>query len=122
MIARVALVGRLLALIFAWVLGILLASVLRSYAGVGSPIKPRSHRWRARAHDLPRRSASSCRWRLRNRGRAPKKPPAPGEGLRMHAVGAARRAILAMRKSGEIGDVAFHRLEEEMDRIELSAT
>jgi CPA1 family monovalent cation:H+ antiporter len=61
-------------------------------------------------------------WRLRNRGRAPKKPPAPGEGLRMHAVGAARRAILAMRKSGEIGDVAFHRLEEEMDRIELSAT
>jgi len=47
---------------------------------------------------------------------------APDGSLRMRAVGAARRAILAMRKSGEIGDVAFHRLEEEMDRIELSAT
>jgi monovalent cation/hydrogen antiporter len=47
---------------------------------------------------------------------------APRGSLRMRAVGAARRAILAMRRSGEIGDVAFHRLEEEMDRIELSAT
>jgi hypothetical protein len=40
----------------------------------------------------------------------------------MRAVGAARQAILAMRKSGEIGNVAFRGLEEEMDRIELSAT
>jgi monovalent cation/hydrogen antiporter len=47
---------------------------------------------------------------------------APGGSLRMRAVGAARRAILAMRRSGEIGDVAFHRLEEEIDRMELSAT
>jgi hypothetical protein len=40
----------------------------------------------------------------------------------MRAIGAARRALLAMRSSGEIGDDAFHRLEEELDRIELSAT
>jgi hypothetical protein len=43
-------------------------------------------------------------------------------GLRLSAVGAARRALLAMRASGEIGDDAFHRLEEELDRLELSAS
>src|SRR5207237_7700750 len=40
------------------------------------------------------------------------------DGLHARAVGAA----LAMRASGEIGDDAFHRLEEELDRIELSGT
>ena len=44
------------------------------------------------------------------------------DGLHARAVGAARRALIAMRASGEIGDDAFHRLEEELDRIELSAT
>jgi monovalent cation/hydrogen antiporter len=43
-------------------------------------------------------------------------------GLRLRAVEAARRALLSMRASGEIGDDAFHRLEEEIDRLELSAT
>lgn len=43
-------------------------------------------------------------------------------GLRLRAVQAARRALLSMRSSGEIGDDAFHRLEEEIDRLELSAT
>jgi Na+/H+ antiporter len=41
--------------------------------------------------------------------------------VRQRAVDAARRALLAMRASGEIGDDAFHRLEEEIDRLELSA-
>jgi monovalent cation/hydrogen antiporter len=41
---------------------------------------------------------------------------------RLRAAAAARQAILTMRSSGEIGDDAFHRLEEEIDRIELSAT
>ena len=45
-----------------------------------------------------------------------------GDNLRLRTVSAARQAVLAMRRSGEIGDAAFHRLEEEMDRIELSAT
>ena len=48
----------------------------------------------------------------------------PGSGtsddLRLRTVAAARRTILAMRSSGEIGDAAFHRLEEEIDRLELS--
>jgi CPA1 family monovalent cation:H+ antiporter len=44
------------------------------------------------------------------------------QGLHLRAVGAARNALLAMRSSGEIGDDAFHRLEEELDRIELSGT
>ena len=43
-------------------------------------------------------------------------------GVRLLAVEAARRALLAMRASGEIGDDAFHRVEEEIDRLELSAT
>jgi CPA1 family monovalent cation:H+ antiporter len=43
-------------------------------------------------------------------------------GLRLSAVRAARRALLAMRANGEIGDNAFHRLEEEIDRLELSAS
>ena len=42
-------------------------------------------------------------------------------GLRILAVDAARRALLDMRSGGEIGDDAFHRLEEEFDRLELSA-
>ena len=42
-------------------------------------------------------------------------------GPRLSAVGAARRALLAMGASGEIGDDAFHRLEEEIDRLELSS-
>jgi hypothetical protein len=36
-------------------------------------------------------------------------------------VNAARSAVFAMRERGGIGDAAFHRLEEVMDRIELSA-
>jgi len=39
----------------------------------------------------------------------------------LRAVNSARSALLGLRRSGEIGDAAFHRLEEEMDRIELSA-
>src|SRR5262245_193939 len=42
--------------------------------------------------------------------------------LRLRIAAAARRAVLAMRDSGEIGDTAFHRLEEEIDRLELSAS
>jgi monovalent cation/hydrogen antiporter len=46
---------------------------------------------------------------------------AQGDGLRLRAAAAARAAILALRRDGEIGDNAFHRVEEEIDRIELSA-
>jgi len=49
-------------------------------------------------------------------------PEGSADGLRLRAVNSARSALLALRHSGEIGDAAFHRLEEEMDRIELSAT
>ena len=58
-----------------------------------------------------------------NNGSSPgTQPRLSSDGLHARAVGAARRALLAMRASGEIGDDAFHRLEEELDRIELSAT
>lgn len=45
----------------------------------------------------------------------------PADPLRRQAIGAARRALFEMRQSGEIGDDAFHRLEEELDWAELSA-
>ena len=46
----------------------------------------------------------------------------PADPLRRQAIGAARRVLLEMRDSGEIGDDAFHLLEEEFDWAELSAT
>jgi CPA1 family monovalent cation:H+ antiporter len=45
----------------------------------------------------------------------------PADPLRRRAIGAARQAILGLRESGTIGDDAFHQLEEEFDRAELSA-
>src|SRR5690349_965360 len=45
----------------------------------------------------------------------------PADPLRRRAIAAARRSILRLRRSEEIGDDAFHLLEEEFDRVELSA-
>jgi monovalent cation/hydrogen antiporter len=45
----------------------------------------------------------------------------PADPLRRRAIAAARRAVLEMRKSEEIGDDAFHQIEEELDRAELGA-
>ncbi|MBX9709914.1 MAG: sodium:proton antiporter [Xanthobacteraceae bacterium] len=45
----------------------------------------------------------------------------PADPLRRRAISAARRVLFEMRESGEIGDDAFHRLEEEFDWAELSA-
>ena len=45
----------------------------------------------------------------------------PADPLRRRSIGAARRSILTLRHSEEIGDDAFHMLEEEFDRAELSA-
>ena len=41
------------------------------------------------------------------------------EAVHRRAVDAARRAVLDMRDRDEIGDNAFHRLEEELDWVEL---
>jgi monovalent cation/hydrogen antiporter len=45
----------------------------------------------------------------------------PADPLRRRAIGAARRALLKLRQSEDIGDDAFHELEEELDRAELGA-
>ena len=45
----------------------------------------------------------------------------PADPLRRRAIAAARQSILALRQSEDIGDDAFHRLEEEFDWAELSA-
>jgi CPA1 family monovalent cation:H+ antiporter len=47
---------------------------------------------------------------------------APEDELRRRAVAAARRALSQMRAKDEIGDAAFHRLEEELDWVEMSST
>jgi CPA1 family monovalent cation:H+ antiporter len=41
------------------------------------------------------------------------------QGVHRRAVDAARHAAIEMRSHGDIGDDAFHRVEEELDRIEL---
>ncbi len=46
----------------------------------------------------------------------------PEDELRRRAVAAARKAISLMRAHDEIGDAAFHRLEEELDWVEMRST
>lgn len=45
----------------------------------------------------------------------------PADPLRRRAIGASRRSLLKLRRSEEIGDDAFHQIEEELDHAELSA-
>ena len=45
--------------------------------------------------------------------------PAHGE-LHRRALQAARQAVLAMRDNDEIGDDAFHQIEEELDWLEMA--
>ena len=45
----------------------------------------------------------------------------PGDPLRRRGLAAARECVLSLRASGDIGDDAFHMIEEELDRAELSA-
>ncbi|HWG79443.1 MAG TPA: Na+/H+ antiporter [Stellaceae bacterium] len=61
---------------------------------------------------------------LRQAGDAadPRAPIAlPADDLRRRAIAAARAAVSDLRRRGEIGDDAFHRLEEQLDWSELSA-
>jgi CPA1 family monovalent cation:H+ antiporter len=44
----------------------------------------------------------------------------PHGGLHRRAVLAARQAVLTMRSNDEIGDDAFHRIEEELDWLEMA--
>jgi CPA1 family monovalent cation:H+ antiporter len=48
------------------------------------------------------------------------RPPSPHAEMHSRALTAAREAILAMRASEEIGDDAFHRIEEELDWMEMA--
>jgi len=45
----------------------------------------------------------------------------PADPLRRRAIRAARRSILDLRESEDIGDDAFHQIEEELDWAEMSA-
>jgi CPA1 family monovalent cation:H+ antiporter len=45
----------------------------------------------------------------------------PADALRRRAIAAARAAVSSLRRRGEIGDDAFHRIEEQLDWNELSA-
>ncbi len=57
---------------------------------------------------------------LRRSGRSPA-TATQDDDLHRRALAAARRAVLEMRATDEIGDTAFHRLEEELDLMELSS-
>jgi monovalent cation/hydrogen antiporter len=46
----------------------------------------------------------------------------PENELRRRAMAAARKAVFDMRATDEIGDAAFHRVEEELDWAEMSRT
>jgi CPA1 family monovalent cation:H+ antiporter len=48
------------------------------------------------------------------------RPPSPHAEMHYRALSAAREAILAMRASEEIGDDAFHRIEEDLDWMEMA--
>jgi Na+/H+ antiporter len=45
----------------------------------------------------------------------------PADPMRRRAISAAREALIKLRQSETIGDDAFHQIEEELDRAELSA-
>jgi NhaP-type Na+/H+ or K+/H+ antiporter len=44
----------------------------------------------------------------------------PATRIRREALHAARRAVIAMRDNDEIGDDAFHRIEQELDWLEMA--
>jgi CPA1 family monovalent cation:H+ antiporter len=48
------------------------------------------------------------------------RPTLPIAALRAKALAARRKRLFAMRRDGTIGDEAFHRLEEELDRADLA--
>ncbi len=60
---------------------------------------------------------------LRRSGRQPGASSEATEDEELHrrAIAAARRTLSEMRATDEIGDTAFHRLEEELDWMELSS-
>jgi CPA1 family monovalent cation:H+ antiporter len=45
--------------------------------------------------------------------------PSPEDALRQRAMSAARRAVSELRATDQIGDAAFHRVEEELDWAEM---
>ena len=49
-------------------------------------------------------------------------PQSSHDELQLRALGAARRVIFTMRAGDDIGDEAFHRLEEEFDWIEMGVS
>ena len=48
------------------------------------------------------------------------RPPSPHAEMHHRALDAARQAVIAMRASNEIGDDAFHRIEEDLDWMEMA--
>ena len=50
---------------------------------------------------------------------AERRPGSTHDEVHRRALAAARRAVLDMRARDVIGDDAFHRLEEELDWIEM---
>jgi CPA1 family monovalent cation:H+ antiporter len=86
-----------------------LRAALESFAANGSPVA------KLVRHELSARLSPA-------RGDGERSDPATSQYSEIYrqAVHAARQAVLAMRASEEIGDDAFHRMEEELDRLEVA--
>jgi monovalent cation/hydrogen antiporter len=50
------------------------------------------------------------------------RPRSDHADMHRRAIAEARRTVFEMRAAGDIGDAAFHRLEEQFDRVELGIT
>jgi len=84
-----------------------LQAALASFAGERSPIAENLRLELAArlSHQQPNAAATSAAY----------------DRTRRAALQAARRAVIAMRSANEIGDDAFHRIEEELDRLEVAS-
>ena len=89
-----------------------LRAALASFAGQPSPVE-----------ELVRQefAALLTHERREDESGAPAKR-SPESEIRRAALEAARRAVLAMRANDEIGDDAFHLIEEELDRLEMAGS
>jgi CPA1 family monovalent cation:H+ antiporter len=86
-----------------------LRAALESFAANGSPVA-----------NVVRRELSARLSPARADGQRSDPSSSEYREIYRHAVQAARQAILSMRASEEIGDDAFHRMEEELDRLEVA--
>ncbi len=84
---------------------------LATFAGDQSPIA-----------EIVRQEFTECLANKRAEAGAGDAPRSVLSEIHRRALQAARQAVLAMRANDEIGDDAFHRMEEELDWLEMAGS